>query len=72
MKRSLACHLAMPHADGMRISDAAFDEFIELYKEEFGREIGRAEATAMAHRLLVLSRLMAQLSVPKTQVMPPS
>jgi len=44
----------------MRISDQALDEFIELYREEFGDDLGRAEATEMAHRALALHRLLTR------------
>jgi hypothetical protein len=32
----------------MRISEEALNEFIKLYNEEFGKEIGRDEASEMA------------------------
>lgn len=54
----------------MRISDAALNEFIELYKEEFGEEIDRAEATELAHRVLAISRLMAR-PASAAEIMPP-
>jgi hypothetical protein len=42
----------------MLISEKALDELIDIYKEEFGEEIDRIEATEMAHRLLTLYRLL--------------
>jgi hypothetical protein len=44
----------------MRISDQALDEFIELYRKEFGEEIGRNQASEMAFRLVRLYEALAQ------------
>lgn len=44
----------------MRISDQTLDEFIELYREEFGNAIGRSEASEMAFRLVRLYEALAQ------------
>ncbi len=44
----------------MRISDEALDQFIEIYKEEFGEEMARAEAAEMATRLVALYKLLAR------------
>jgi hypothetical protein len=46
------------YKSAMLISAEALDEFIAIYKEEFGEEIDRVEATEMAHRLLNLFRLL--------------
>lgn len=54
MKSRLALGRAGAHAAAMRITDEALDEFIELYKEEFGEEISRSEASEMAFRLVTL------------------
>jgi hypothetical protein len=43
-----------------RFSNEALDEFIAIYKEEFGEEIDRKEATEMAWRLLTLCRLLSR------------
>lgn len=42
------------------IPDAALDEFIAIYKEEFGEEIGRADADEMASRLVMLYALLGR------------
>jgi hypothetical protein len=42
----------------MGISDKALDEFIEIYREEFGEKIDRSAATEMAQRVLALYRLL--------------
>lgn len=49
----------MAHASGMQIADAALDEFIAIYRVEFGEEISRKDASEMALRVL---RLYEQLS----------
>jgi len=46
----------------MRITDEALDEFIELYREERGEEIGRDEANEIASRLVVLYQALARKS----------
>jgi hypothetical protein len=38
----------------MRISDKAVDEFIQIYREEFGEELDRSDASEMAFRLVTL------------------
>ena len=57
VSRSVALSIILPD---MRISDRALDEFIELYREEFGEEIGRSEASEMAFRLATLYELLAK------------
>ncbi len=44
----------------MQISEEALNDFIAIYKEEFGEDIDRKEATEMAHRLLSLYDLLAR------------
>ncbi len=44
----------------MRITDEALDEFIAIYKDEFGEDIDRKEASAMACRVLTLYELLAR------------
>jgi hypothetical protein len=44
----------------MQISEEAIEEFVLIYKEEYGEDISRAEASEMAHRLLTLYELLAQ------------
>lgn len=44
----------------MRITDETLDQFIELYKEEFGEEISRSEASEMAFRLITLYEALAR------------
>jgi hypothetical protein len=43
-----------------RFSTGALNEFIAIYKEGFGEEIDRTEATEMAWRLLTLYRLLSK------------
>lgn len=43
-----------------RIPDADLDEFIAIYKEEFGEEIDRTDASEMASRVLMLYRLLSR------------
>jgi len=43
----------------MHISDEALDEFIEIYKAEFGDDISRSEASEMASRLIKLYKLLS-------------
>ena len=44
----------------MNITDEALDEFIAIYKEEFGEEINWAEANEMASSLLTLYGRLAR------------
>jgi hypothetical protein len=44
----------------MRISDDALDEFVEIYKEEFGEDISRDAASEMAIRILTLYTLLSK------------
>jgi hypothetical protein len=55
----------------MNIAPEALDEFIAIYKEEFGEEIDRREATEMAHRVLTLYRLLMK-KLPDEQISSPS
>lgn len=43
-----------------RIPDAELDEFIAIYKDEFGAEIGHADASEMASRILMLYTLISR------------
>jgi hypothetical protein len=43
----------------MRITDKAVDEFIEIYREEFGEEISRSEASEIAFQLVNLYETLA-------------
>lgn len=43
-----------------RIPDAYLDEFIAIYKEEYGEEIGRADAHEMTSRLVMLYALLSR------------
>jgi hypothetical protein len=49
-----------PHALSMRIADTALDEFIEIYKEEFGESISRSDARQMASSLIALYERLAR------------
>lgn len=49
--RSLACHR---YTSGMTISAVDLDEFMTLYRAEFGKEISQREALEMATRLIHL------------------
>lgn len=53
----------------MRIPDNALDEFIEIYKKEFGEDISRADAGQMASDLLRLYDLLSKKS-PARKTMP--
>ena len=44
----------------MQISDEALNEFITIYKVEFGEEISRRDASEMAVRVLRLYELLAR------------
>lgn len=54
-----------------RIPDAELDEFIAIYKKEFGKELDRTEASEMASRLVMLYALLSR-KVPETSAAPPS
>ena len=54
----------------MKISDEALDEFIAIYKKEFGEEVDRKAASEMAFRLLTLYELLAK-KLPNEQVSTP-
>jgi len=43
-----------------RISDKDLDEFIAIYKEEYGEDVSRSEASEMASRLVMLYQLLAK------------
>jgi hypothetical protein len=51
-------------ATGMtgRFSNEAIDEFIAIYREEFGEEIDRTEATALAWSGFVFRRAILALT----------
>jgi len=38
----------------MRIANEALDEFIELYKKEFGEDVSRDDAAEVARRLVTM------------------
>jgi len=44
----------------MRISDEALNEFVDLYKIEFGEDISRNEASEMATSILTLYTLLSK------------
>ncbi len=44
----------------MQIPDEALNEFITIYKTEFGEEISRKDASEMALRMLKLYELLAR------------
>jgi hypothetical protein len=44
----------------MRISDEALVEFVKIYREEFGEDISRDEASEMATRILTLYTLLSK------------
>ena len=44
----------------MKVSEEALDDFIRIYKEEYGEELSRAEASEMTFRLLTLYELLAK------------
>lgn len=55
----------------MRITDAALDEFIALYKEVFGEGLSRDEASEVSFRLLTLYELL-RTPLPSEQVSTPT
>jgi hypothetical protein len=44
----------------MRITDNAISEFIEICREEFGKEISRRDASEMVFELVTLYEALAQ------------
>lgn len=44
----------------MRLPDEAIDQFCAIYREEFGEEISRDEATEIGTRLVNLIKLLRQ------------
>lgn len=61
----------------MRISNEALDELMHIYKEDFGEELTRSEASEVGFRLVTLYELLSQrfpnekISVPKPLDEPP-
>lgn len=53
----------------VKISDEALNEFIAIYKEDFGDEINRKEASEMASRLVMLYEFLAK-KLPNEQISP--
>lgn len=45
------------YSDWMTLSEEQIDEFIEIYRREFGEPISREDAMSMARRLVNLYRL---------------
>lgn len=60
----------MLHASDMRIPDEAIDEFIEIYKEEYGEEISLNEANEMMRRMLTLYSMLARRMPNKSTSLP--
>jgi hypothetical protein len=56
----------------MNITDDALDEFIAIYKEEFGEGINRAEASEMASRVLDVYALLARKLAGETSMPRPT
>lgn len=54
----------------MRASEEALDDFIHIYKEEYGVELTRAEASEMTFRLLTLYELLAKHEPQEGTVVP--
>ena len=44
----------------MQLSDASIQEYIQLYREDFGKELTIGEARAIATRLVTLYELLCQ------------
>ncbi len=55
----------------MNITEDALDELIVIYKEEFGEEISRAQASEIAQRVLTLYEILSK-KLPNEQRVPPS
>lgn len=51
----------------MQISDEDLEEFREIYREEFGKEIDRAEALEMATRLILLYEIIMKRLPPEVE-----
>jgi hypothetical protein len=54
----------------IRLTDEQLGEFIVIYKEEFGEEISRTDASEMASRLVMLYQLLSR-KLPEKQNSPP-
>jgi hypothetical protein len=44
----------------MKLTDADIDAFIDMYEEEYGERLSKAEASDMAHRFMALYELLAR------------
>jgi hypothetical protein len=44
----------------MKVSEEGLDDFIRIYKEEYGEDITRAEASEMTFRLFTLHELLSK------------
>jgi len=55
----------------MLIPEEALDEFIAIYKAEFGEEISRKDANEMAHSVLKLYELLAR-TLPNSEATTPA
>ena len=60
LKPSLASCGASDHDCRMRIADETLDQFIRLYKEEYGEELTRSEASEMAFWLVTLYEALSK------------
>lgn len=54
----------------MKVPDTAIEEFKELYEQEFGERISRAEAAEMASNVMLLYRLLSR-TLPEYHVTQP-
>jgi hypothetical protein len=57
---------------GHKVSDERLEELRRIYKDAYGEELTKAEATAMAHRLLALYNLLMQPLSGETSTPAPS
>lgn len=55
----------------MLISEKALNEFIAIYKTEFGEELSRKDASEMAFRVLTIYELLARKLPGKTSTLLP-
>lgn len=57
---------------GHNVSDERLEEFRRIYKEAYGEDITKKEASEMSHRLLALYRLLLRPLPDETSEHPPS
>jgi hypothetical protein len=56
----------------MQLLDDDLNEFIRIYKEEFGDELTKAEASEMANRMMALYEVLATGRPPEQEQLTPT